>query len=191
MIGIPLGLLYSNAGEWAIHKYILHGLGKNKRSFWSYHWHDHHGDVRKNNHIDEAYQDTPLQWNAQGKELLGLVSLGMAHLPLMPVAPFFTGTVLYSLWKYYDVHKRSHLDPGWAREHLPWHYDHHMGPNQDANWCVTRPWFDEWMGTREPYAGTEREAQDVERRKQHAARRKAQRQRYNGTSTQSVAAAAL
>ncbi|RYZ84400.1 MAG: hypothetical protein EOO68_31675, partial [Moraxellaceae bacterium] len=27
-------------------------------------------------------------------------------------------------------------------------YDHHMNSNQDANWCVTRPWFDYVMGTR-------------------------------------------
>jgi sterol desaturase/sphingolipid hydroxylase (fatty acid hydroxylase superfamily) len=31
---------------------------------------------------------------------------------------------------------------------IPWHYDHHMNSNQDANWCVTRPWFDYVMGTR-------------------------------------------
>jgi hypothetical protein len=32
-----LGLLYANAGEWFMHKYILHALGKNKDSFWHYH----------------------------------------------------------------------------------------------------------------------------------------------------------
>jgi sterol desaturase/sphingolipid hydroxylase (fatty acid hydroxylase superfamily) len=32
------------------------------------------------------------------------------------------------------------------------HYDHHMGKNQDSNWCVTRPWFDWVMGTRVRYA---------------------------------------
>ena len=54
------------------------------------------------------------------------------------------------------------------REHLPWHYDHHMGPNQEANWCVTRPWFDYVMGTREPYVGTLRESGD---RARHATRK--------------------
>ena len=66
--------------------------------------------------------------------------------------------------RYYRVHKRAHLDPEWAKVHLPWHYDHHMGPNQNANWCVTRPWFDHLMGTREPYLGTERAAQDAAKR---------------------------
>ena len=38
-----------------------------------------------------------------------------------------------------------------------------MGPNPHANWCVTRPWFDHLLGTREPYLGTERERQDRQR----------------------------
>jgi sterol desaturase/sphingolipid hydroxylase (fatty acid hydroxylase superfamily) len=83
---------------------------------------------------------------------------------LAPIAPFFTGTMVYSAVHYYRVHKRSHLDPEWAREHLPWHYDHHMGPDQNVNWCVTRPWFDHLMGTRVPYLGTDRAARDAARR---------------------------
>ena len=61
----------------------------------------------------------------------------------------------------------------WARENLTWHYDHHMGPDQDCNWCVTWPWFDHIMGTREPYVGTEREARDRKRRADRAARKAA------------------
>jgi hypothetical protein len=41
------------------------------------------------------------------------------------------------------------LSPEWAKKRIPWHYDHHMNTIQDANWCVTRPWFDYLMGTRE------------------------------------------
>jgi sterol desaturase/sphingolipid hydroxylase (fatty acid hydroxylase superfamily) len=55
---------------------------------------------------------------------------------------------LYSAGNYYYVHRRAHLEPDWARRTIPWHYDHHMNSNQDANWCVTRPWFDYVMGTR-------------------------------------------
>jgi len=164
MIGFPLGLLYANAGEWVIHKYILHGLGKNRKSFWKFHWHDHHGHARKNEHIDEDYEQSLLGWNGQSKEALGLLLAGVGHLPLLPIAPFFTSAVMYSIWNYYRVHRRSHLEPEWARENLPWHYDHHMAPNQDANWCVTKPWFDHIMGTREVYAGTEREKLDIEKR---------------------------
>lgn len=173
MIGIPVGLLYANAGEWLIHKYVLHGRGKHRRSFWSFHFHEHHRHARAHDFFDPDYERPPLGWHAQGKELLALAGAAALHLPLLPVAPFFTGAVLYSIARYYRVHKRAHLDPAWAREHLPWHYDHHMGPDQDRNWCVTRPWFDRLMGTRDPYVGTEREAQDRARRARARARRAA------------------
>ncbi|MEC9070812.1 MAG: hypothetical protein VX938_00475, partial [Myxococcota bacterium] len=99
----------------------------------------------------------------QGKEALALTLGLMTHLPLFPVAPFFTGTLVYSALRYYYVHRKAHLDTDWARENLPWHYDHHMGPDQDANWCVTRPWFDYLMGTRKPYVGTAQEEADREK----------------------------
>ncbi len=164
MFGIPLGLLYANAGEWAIHKYVLHGLGKKKTSFWAFHWHEHHGASRRADFADPNYQKSTFGWHAQGKEAFGLVGLAALHLPLLPIAPFFTGAVLYSIARYHRVHKRSHLDPAWARENLTWHYDHHMGPDQDANWCVSKPWFDILMKTRKPYAFTEREERDLTRK---------------------------
>ncbi len=169
MIGIPIGLLAANATEWFVHKYVLHGLGQHKKSFWSFHWHEHHRNVRKNDHVDPDYQ-APLfkKWNGQSKEALALVGAALASATLFPVAPFFAATSIYCTFNYYRKHKRAHLDAAWAREHLPWHYDHHMGPNQDANWCVTRPWFDQIMGTRERYVGTEAEQRAAEKR---AARR--------------------
>lgn len=160
MIGIPLGLLYANAGEWLLHKHVLHGRGKHKNSFWSFHWHDHHKTARAQAMMDPVYRLSPFHDNPQGRELLALVSIGVIHLPLFPVAPFFVGTLVYSVAHYFVVHRRAHLDPEWAREHLPWHVDHHLGPNQHANWCVTRPWFDILLGTRQPYLGTAREEQD-------------------------------
>jgi hypothetical protein len=127
VIGLPLGLVYANAMEWGIHKYILHGrkLGKKRGTFWSFHFHRHHRQSRQNAFHDPDYRE-PLgqSWNGQAKEAAALVALSIAHLPL----------------------------------------DHHMALNQDANWCITRPWMDDWMGTREPYVGTERERRDQERR---------------------------
>jgi hypothetical protein len=161
VLGFALGLLYANAGEWLIHKYVLHGLGRKKASVWSYHWHEHHRSARRMAHIDPDYERSVFGWNAQGKEALGIVALALTHLPLLPVAPFFVAAVELSAARYYYVHKRAHQDAGWAREHLPWHYDHHMGPNQDANWCVSWPWFDWVMGTREHYVGTARERPPV------------------------------
>lgn len=152
MIGIPIGLLYANAGEWLIHKYVLHGLGKKKGSFWNFHWGEHHRAARKHGFCDPAYTQPVLGAHPQGKEALALVGLVAAHLPLLPVAPFFTATVCYAAVNYYRLHKRAHLDPAWAQRHLKHHYDHHMGADQDANWCVTKPWFDHWLGTRIDYS---------------------------------------
>jgi hypothetical protein len=151
MIGIPLGLIYANAGEWFLHKHMLHGLGKNRASFWSFHWHEHHREARAHDMFDRQYVLPLLTWSPQGKEAAALVAAGLLHLPLLPVAPFFTLTVYWRAWRYYSLHKRAHLDRSWARQHLPWHYDHHMGRDQNANWCVTHPWFDHVMGTRKRY----------------------------------------
>lgn len=160
VIGIPLGLLYTNAGEWFIHKHVLHGLGRDPSSFWAFHWHEHHRESRTRGFRDPAYDRERLGWDARGKEAAALAFAAAVHLPLLPLAPFFTATVVYSIGRYYRDHRRSHRDPDWAKRHLPWHYDHHMAPDQDANWCVTRPWFDDWAGTRRPYLGTERERKD-------------------------------
>ncbi len=174
MIGIPVGLFVANAAEWIFHKHVLHKIGRDKKSIWAFHWHEHHGNSRKNKMRDETYERSPFGLHAQGKELIALAAAGIGVLPLAPIAPFYTGTILYCLGEYYVKHRRSHEDPEWAREHLPWHYDHHMGPNQDSNWGVVRPWMDHIMGTREPYVGTEREKRDQERRQAKQDRREAQ-----------------
>lgn len=179
MLGIPIGLLAANATEWVLHKYVLHGSGKKKGTFWSFHFHEHHKNVRHQDHIDPCYEKPVFGMHAQGKEALALAVGAVAHLPLLPIAPFYTATMWYSALNYYRKHKRSHQDTEWARDHLPWHYDHHMGPNQDANWCVTQPWFDHIMGTREPYIGTEREVRDRSKREAFMAR-KAQRAAERG-----------
>ena len=151
MLGIPLGLAYVNITEWLIHKHLLHGRGQNKKSFWAFHWHEHHRESRKQQMFDPQYTRSVFSWSPQGKEVLALLAGAAVVAPLLPVAPFFTATVWYRTVRYYQVHKKAHLDPQWAKEHLPWHYDHHMGKDQNANWCVTHPWFDHVMGTRKRY----------------------------------------
>lgn len=173
MLGIPLGMIYSNVGEWLIHKYLLHGQGRNRESMFAFHWHDHHKEARRHGMYDPGYEAKPLERGPQRSEVFGLLAIAAAHLPFVKAAPFFTATVWFNAWRYYNVHKRAHLDPAWGRENLPWHYDHHMGPDQDMNWCVTYPWFDQLVGTRQPYAHTEREASDRARASEKAARKNA------------------
>ncbi len=162
MIGIPLGLLYANMGEWLIHKHILHGRGQNPQSGWAFHWHEHHRNVRLHGFFDEAYTRPLSGWNGKTKELVGVTGAALLHAPLFPVAPFFTMTLWYSAANYYISHKRAHLDPAWAEKHMPWHVDHHLAADQDCNWGVTRPWCDWIMKTRKPYLGTDRDRKDRE-----------------------------
>jgi sterol desaturase/sphingolipid hydroxylase (fatty acid hydroxylase superfamily) len=104
------------------------------------------------------------------KELAALAAGLPFYLALGLVAPGLAAAFIYSSVNYYYKHRKAHLDPEWAKRHLPWHVDHHMGPDQDANWCVTRPWADWLFGTREPYVGTERAAADAARREQRLSR---------------------
>ena len=144
------GFIYSNALEWSIHKHVLHELGKKKGSFWSFHWNGHHKESRKNNFKDPRWDSIPLH---KDKEFLGIVLLTILHIPTFWLSPFFYLTLVWRAFKYYRVHKKSHENEEWAKENVPWHWDHHMGPRKavEANWCVTNPFFDNLMGTRAKY----------------------------------------
>lgn len=172
-IGFPLGLVVGNFGEWVIHKRLLHERGKRKGSFWNFHWYDHHAESRKNDMIDTAYHTRWYRagWNPRTKEIASLAIGIPFYVALLFVLPGVGAAFLYTTFNYYYVHKRSHVDPAWARRKLPWHVDHHLAPNQDANWGVTWPWADWVLGTREYYVGTEREAQDLARAAERKARR--------------------
>lgn len=171
MIGVPLGLLYANAAEWWIHKHVLHGDGKRKDSWWSFHFHEHHKAARGHDMYDPGYLRPTFGRHAQGREAIGVALLMVAHAPLLPIAPLFTATVWYSAVRYHRMHKRSHLDVEWGKRHMPWHYDHHMGLDQDQNWGVTRDWIDRLAGSRVPYLGTPAEARDRARRLERLARK--------------------
>ncbi len=166
MIGAPIGYLYGHLAEWFIHKYILHGWGKNKNSLFSFHFYEHHRASRLNNFKDSAYSESIFQWNQISKEIFYLTLLISAHIPLFIFFPFFTSALFYSALEYYYLHRKSHLDPEWAREHLPWHFDHHMALTQDMNWGVRSDWVDQMFKTRLEYLGTSKEKKDTIRRQQ-------------------------
>jgi hypothetical protein len=157
MWGIPAALAVFGIGEWAVHRYLLHGRGRDRASTFSFHFHDHHQAVRRNGGYDPAYEGPVWSTATQAREALGLAVIGLAHVPLFPIAPFYTSTVWYCLWRYRRDHRRAHLDPAWARDHLPWHYDHHMGVDQDRNFGVSWSWFDVIARTREVFVGSEHE----------------------------------
>jgi len=170
MLGFALGLLASNAAEWVVHKYVLHGQGKKKGTYWSFHFHEHHKQVRRNGGLDPMYREPFWETPSKSKEALGLIGTALVSTPLIGISPGFVAASWIHSAAYYYVHKKSHLDPEWAKKWLPWHVDHHLGPNQDKNWCVTYPLFDYIMGTREPWLGTPAE---LEARARAAARAEA------------------
>jgi hypothetical protein len=152
--GFVVGVVTANAFEWVAHKYLLHGTPRKGQPRFSpspasmeSHW-THHRMVRKTAFGDECYAHG-LSHDRTRLELLSLGVVAGAMTVFWPVSRGFVLASWYSAGHYFYVHRRAHLDPAWAQKRIPWHYDHHMNTIQDANWCVTRPWFDYVMGTRE------------------------------------------
>jgi hypothetical protein len=142
--------MYSHILEWVLHKYVLHGLGKKKKSSWASHWHTHHRSSRQNNNYDADYSKGFFHYGVRG-EILGLSALGIIHIPTILISPLFYYTLVVCAIRYFKIHKKAHLDIEWCKIYLPWHYDHHMGKNQDANWGVTTDWVDCLLNTRIKY----------------------------------------
>lgn len=147
MWGIPAGIIATNIIEWLFHKHVLHGLGKKKNSMWSDHWRTHHNVSRKNVMIDKDYFDSfPTILNTS--EIKAILAGASFLLPLIKRFPYFVTTMWVCGVAYFVIHRRAHLDSEWAKKYVPWHFDHHMGKNQDRNWNVTFPLMDYIMGTR-------------------------------------------
>jgi hypothetical protein len=147
LIQIALGLIYANVSEGLIHEHILHGWGKKKGSFWSFHWADHHRASRKNDMYDVSYTEGFFH-HKRIKESVSTILLLLAHSVLLPFAPWFVlATWVYGI-TYLWAHRKSHLDVPWGKKWMPWHRDHHLGVDQDQNWCVLFPWTDWLRGTR-------------------------------------------
>lgn len=152
--GFVVGLVFANGFEWLAHKYILHGthragqaryspVPKSMQSHWA-----HHREVRTQHFHDVGYVEGIKNWRTRNEIMSLSVVAGIACALFYPWSKGMAAAALYSAANYYYIHRRAHLAPDWAKVHIPWHYDHHMNSNQDANWCVTKPWFDYLLGTR-------------------------------------------
>ena len=129
LIQISLGIIIANLYEWLIHKYVLHGLGKKKKSFWSSHWRVHHRKVRQNQYFDEDYLEVMRGWNEGTKEVASLVFLSVIQIPTFFIFPWYAGTTIAMAIAYFLVHRKSHLNPAGGKKWVPWHYDH---PDQQS-----------------------------------------------------------
>jgi hypothetical protein len=69
--------------------------------------------------LDPGYQSLMLTtWNAQTKELAMLAGIVQLHVLLLILFPLFTCTVYASLMLYCYKHRKAHLNPTWAKQHL-------------------------------------------------------------------------
>jgi len=147
LLQFVLALLVANAGEWAMHRYLLHELGKNPKSIWAYHLHEHHLIANQLDMLDPGYQKLPKSLNSQAKEILVLVSILIFNIPFFWVANGYAWGMSIAVLCYYLLHRYAHINIAWAKKYLPWHYQHHVS-DSNANWCVSYPLFDYIMQTR-------------------------------------------
>ena len=161
VLQVALAWLYSHLLEYLLHRYILH---KPQRKKWfKTHFAEHHRSARRYLMLDTKYFGLPPI--SGDPEIKGLIFLGFLHLPIVFFWPLAYCVLILSSVSYYFQHRWQHQSMEYARNNTPWHYDHHMGPDQDANWCVTQPFFDRLMGTRQPFVGTEEEAAQLNRKR--------------------------
>lgn len=152
--GFVAGLVLANAFEWVAHKYVLHGTHRPGKPRYSpspnnmkSHW-EHHREVRKQNYYDDGYVQGLSNWRTKNEVVSLAVVVGVLFPVFWPINKGLAISTVYSACNYFYVHRRSHVEPAWGEKKIPWHFDHHMNSNQDANWGVTKPWFDYIMGTR-------------------------------------------
>ena len=155
ILQMAIAWVYSHVLEYTLHRWWLHNR---KRKHWFRdHFGNHHRIARKNWMFDHRSHDPISVRN--DREIKGLILLALLHSPVAIWFPWAYLVLVYSALAYFVVHRRAHQDFRWARENLPWHYDHHVG-QQNMNWGVRLPWVDWIAGTRREYKGTPREERE-------------------------------
>jgi len=142
MIEFAFGLFLGNLIEWVIHKFFLHKLGRKKASLFSFHWGVHHKAARRNKFLDSK---------VSAREIVGVAILCLLASPVLFISPLIYTAMFVHAIVYLVIHNYAHRNPDWCYKYLRWHYDHHMGKNQNMNWCVVHPLADYLLGTRRKY----------------------------------------
>ena len=172
-----LGWIYGHIAEYALHRWLLHGVAIKTKKYLLFHFYEHHSKARSSLMLDDIYKFHDIRWNAATKEITGLIFLLLVHVPLYFFVPAFYVMLLHAAAVYYFIHRKSHINFEWAKQTVPWHYDHHMGPNQHANYGVRSDLMDRIFKTRVPYHGTTKERADHVRRVRRWMRE--ERRKYN------------
>lgn len=141
-----LAFLIGSFFEWFAHKYILHNFRIKRLS--KYHFGRHHRRARQNLGYDEDYVIfPPRRWASGLHEIFSLIFASALMSPLILISGWLWLFLCFHACAYYYLHRRMHLEPSWGKKWFPWHWRHHMGKNQNANWGVTNPIFDHVFGT--------------------------------------------
>jgi hypothetical protein len=141
ILQVIAGIFCASFLEWTVHKYLLHGK-RNKKPLIKFHWSGHHATARRN-----AFQDAVVSL----RESIGILLLCILFAPMILFFPFVYYTMFFHAILYLFLHNVSHRYPSFGKRFMPWHYDHHMGVNQNLNWCVVHPLADYILGTRKKY----------------------------------------
>jgi len=144
-----IGLVVASLFEYYAHMLILHKMGRKKNSFFAHHWSQHHRLARKYKFYDSTYHGGLLVWNQHGKELFLVMFVIVVHSAMFFHFPIYATTVALYALTYLYIHRRMHLNPSWGRKYFPWHWDHHMGLDQDQNWGILTEVWDIFFDTRE------------------------------------------
>jgi sterol desaturase/sphingolipid hydroxylase (fatty acid hydroxylase superfamily) len=151
------GWVYGHFFEYAVHRWVLHGPMRKKGRLLSFHFTQHHKNAKQNRFEDSSYDKPFERGNCANKELISLGLVAALHVPLVFYLPWLFAMSTCSLVSYYYHHYKSHTNPKWGKSKLPWHYDHHMGRNQNLNFGVRSSFFDKMLGTHEDYSKEKKE----------------------------------
>ncbi len=147
MLYFLLGIFAGWLLEWVAHKYLLHNFSY--RLFSHSHFSTHHKNCRQNDFYDADYEKFPPDsMNSGLTEIVLLLSAVALSSPLALFSIWLWFGLVFHAHVYYFVHRKSHIDVEWGKKWIPWHYDHHMGKDQNSNWGVTNSIFDYLFGTR-------------------------------------------
>jgi len=134
---VLFAILYANLLEYAIHRYLFHGLGKDSSSMFAFHLREHHIISIQNGFVDKRVSK---------KELIGIVVAIILHSPIIYIYPaFFYSISAYGIM-FVVIHNLLHSHPKIAKRFFWWHWNHHMR-NQNKSWAVVIPITDVLTGT--------------------------------------------
>ena len=150
---LALGWLYGHWVEYCAHRWIFHNRKYFPKAF-KFHYAQHHARSKRGVMVDVTSLDKHKLFD---HEIQSLFWGCVIHSPIAFWFPYFYVSVVLSALAYYFMHRRSHQDFKWGRTWIPWHYDHHMGPNSNMNWGVRSDIFDRLLRTRDIYKGTTKE----------------------------------